>query len=331
MVAVIDYSRPLATLLRESTHEAHDAVATSKGAKLLLSGTLAREEYVRYLMMLWHIYDAIERALDKHASHPVLEPTYNPTLLARAPALSADIAHLLDVDEGSWRTHPIYRELATPSLPDPLAAYVARIEELAGGGVDPSPLLAHAYVRYLGDLSGGQSMRHILAKAYGLDEAEGLGIEFYAFKELKSAKAAGLGEMKRIKEWYREGMTKGGEGRDVDVLASIVNETGTAFKLNAGLFETIRHITIEQAEAEANGKDLEEEEQVNGTESRVVYDGTKAESAGSYSISSVLAVIVAMCAAHFVLVVGGFTGNAGYQKLIAFEEWVAGVWKTTVN
>ena len=91
-----------------------------------------------------------------------------------------------------------------------------RIEDIANSA-NPAPLLAHAYVRYLGDLSGGQTIRHILAKAYGLDEAAGTGVSFYAFKELRSAKAANQGEMKRIKEWFREGMNKAGEYQGVAV------------------------------------------------------------------------------------------------------------------
>jgi heme oxygenase len=56
-MAAVDYTQPLATLLRDSTHEAHDQVATSTGAKRLLSGQLSRDEYVQYLMMLWHVYE----------------------------------------------------------------------------------------------------------------------------------------------------------------------------------------------------------------------------------------------------------------------------------
>lgn len=58
-MASIDYSKPLATLLKESTLELHDSVATSEGAKLLLSGGLSREEYTKYLMILWHIYESV--------------------------------------------------------------------------------------------------------------------------------------------------------------------------------------------------------------------------------------------------------------------------------
>ena len=54
---------------------------------------------------------ALEGALERQAAHPTLEPTYNPALLARVPSLSADISHLLQVNESSWKAHPIHVEL----------------------------------------------------------------------------------------------------------------------------------------------------------------------------------------------------------------------------
>lgn len=95
-------------------------------------------------------------------------------------------------------------------MPVELRTYIVRINTIANSA-DPSALLAHSYVRYLGDLSGGQFIRRVVAKAYGLDEASGLGVEFYEFKELGGAKKANQGDMKKIKEWFREGMNKGGE------------------------------------------------------------------------------------------------------------------------
>lgn len=130
-------------------------------------------------------------------------------MLARAQTLTADISYLLQVNESTWKSHPVHLSLLA-STPAPLTAYVARINELSNAN-DPSPLLAHSYVRYLGDLSGGQVIRHTLAKAYNLDEDAGDGLSFYAFKELRSSKLASQGEMKRIKEWFREGMNEGGK------------------------------------------------------------------------------------------------------------------------
>jgi heme oxygenase (biliverdin-producing, ferredoxin) len=127
-------------------------------------------------------------------------------LLARSPSLEADIAYLLKVPESSWKSHPLHHSLVI-SPPPALTAYVARLRELADSE-DPSPLLAHAYVRYLGDLSGGQTIKHTLARAYDLD-SPGLGLSFYEFKELTTSKTASLGELRRIKDWYRDGMNKG--------------------------------------------------------------------------------------------------------------------------
>jgi Heme oxygenase len=51
------YSKPLAALLREGTSEAHETVENSAGAGWLLRGELDKDEYARFLMMLWHIYE----------------------------------------------------------------------------------------------------------------------------------------------------------------------------------------------------------------------------------------------------------------------------------
>lgn len=149
----------------------------------------------------------LERALERHASHPTLSPTYNPALLARAPSLASDIAHLLQTPEVSWKSHPIHKSLQV-SPPRGLAAYTARLNTIATSA-DPSPLLAHAYVRYLGDLSGGQVIRRRVAKAYGLDLEDGLGTKFYDFKQLGGTKSGSIGDFKKIKGWYRDGMNQG--------------------------------------------------------------------------------------------------------------------------
>ncbi|KAG5638674.1 hypothetical protein H0H81_011054 [Sphagnurus paluster] len=307
-MAEIDFALPLSTLLRESTREAHEVVEKSPGAVAMLSGRLHRDEYIRYLMMLWHIYTAFEDALDRHATHPSLEPTYNPTLLARAPALAADIAFLLQVPETSWQSHPAHTTLLD-NMPKALKAYVDRIHELSAAP-DPSPLLAHSYVRYLGDLSGGQFIRRTLGKTYGLDDETGRGLSFYAFKELHSTKSANQGEMKRIKEWFREGMNKAGE-RGPDVKAAVVSEANNAFDLNTDLFNSINVDSI----------DTEIVEKPKPSEPVVIEFPPPEEK--TYSTTQVISVIAAVCLAHFILVVGGFTGDKGYQKWLQIEQWFA--------
>jgi heme oxygenase len=64
-------------------------------------------------------------------------------------------------------------------------------------------------VRYLGDMSGGQFIRRRIAKAYNIDLDRGDGIRFYDFKKLGDSEAANTGDLKKVKEWYREGMNAG--------------------------------------------------------------------------------------------------------------------------
>lgn len=258
-----DLSQPLATLLRQGTAAAHEGAEHSKGAGWLLRGELDQEEYARFLMMLWHVYSCVfhlilfickshepssselETALEKYSAEPTLAPTYHPNLLVRAPRLGADIAHLLGVPEAEWQAHPIHRELTT-SPPAPFSAYVDRIRELAApptpgapAAAGPGRLLAHSYVRYLGDLAGGQVIRRRIAKAYGLKEGAG-GVEFYRFGSLDGAEAdAGPEERKRIREWYRDGMNEGaGDDRELkrELFAEHIVQAGSVLTANSLAF-----------------------------------------------------------------------------------------------
>ena len=157
---------------------------------------------------------SLEQALERHSTNNVLAPTYNPTLLSRAPALLSDIAHLLDVPLSDVQQHTLFAfTIASP--PPAMSAYAGRIASLSASP-EPAPLLAHAYVRYLGDLSGGQVIRRRVARAYGLEEDNGAGVAFYEFGKLGGGGSASIGDMKKIKEWYREGMNAGvGDDRDL--------------------------------------------------------------------------------------------------------------------
>ncbi|KAF9454878.1 heme oxygenase 1 [Macrolepiota fuliginosa MF-IS2] len=307
----LDLSQPLATLLKAATTKAHERAETSPGAKLLLSGQLPKRQYIQFLMMLWHVYNTFERALEQHSAHPTLEPTYNPTLLGRTASLTADISYLLQVPPSTWQSHPLHATFLS-DMPTQLRIYVDRINLIANSP-DPSALLAHSYVRYLGDLSGGQFIRRVIVKAYGLDEASELGVEFYEFKELGGARKATQGDMKKIKDWFREGMNKGGERND-NVKAAVVNEANLAFELNTGLFEAIQVFASEE-------KALTQQAQEKETTNRASLEISGSRTEKTYSLASVAAFIAATCLAHFVLVITGFTGAKGNQKLLALEHW----------
>lgn len=55
--ADVDWSQPISTLLKAGTATAHEKAEHSEGAGWLTRGELDREEYVRFLMMLYHVYE----------------------------------------------------------------------------------------------------------------------------------------------------------------------------------------------------------------------------------------------------------------------------------
>ncbi|KAL8292421.1 hypothetical protein RQP46_001033 [Phenoliferia psychrophenolica] len=233
----------LATLLRKSTGKAHQEVMQPAIVAKLVSGQLPQEIHLRYLMMLYQIYAALEDALALHSTHPLLCDVYQPALLARAPALDSDCAYY--TSETAWRAKsPIWRELEDENPPS-LDAYVGRLEELARNYDDDKSatlLLAHAYVRYLGDLSGGQTIARTIRKTYRLPDS-GEGSSFYEFFVPATAGSttglptpAGPTETKEIKAWFRRGLDAAGERMTEQERAAVIREARYAFELNIGVF-----------------------------------------------------------------------------------------------
>lgn len=224
----IDLNLPAATVLRLGSAKVHQQIEHSSGATALLGGNLDREEYVRLLMMLWYVYryaptsfqvpqptiscSALEHGLSKHATHTVLTHIYNPSLLSRTSRLSTDISFLLGLpdDDISWKSHLVH-VLLIESPPDALRLYTSHLAALSSD--NPALLLAHSYVRYLGDLSGGQIMKWKLQKVYGL-QGDKKGFEFYDFEV--DGETASVAEMKMIKQWFKDGIDKGvGEDQEM--------------------------------------------------------------------------------------------------------------------
>lgn len=198
----------LSALLREATAEQHTRAETSGFVTALMRGDSTREAYVDLARQHHAIYAALERAASGLAADPRSLVARFPEL-PRTAALEADLTALAGPD---WRDRP----LASATL-----RYVERLDVVASAW--SGHYLAHAYTRYLGDLSGGQIVRTMLQRHYAL-APEHLG--FYHFADVPKPKV--------FKDRYRQAMDDA--GYDAPERAAIAAESRVAFDLNTALF-----------------------------------------------------------------------------------------------
>lgn len=155
----------LAESLKTQTKALHTQLERSTLMRSLLRGEMKRAPYCALLRNFHEIYAALEPLLVQHAAHPGVAPLFFPGLF-RSQSLADDLAEL---HGAGW-----FDEIDT----QPAARrYAKHLREIAAHR--PGLLVAHAYVRYLGDLSGGQMLRRIVAGSLELDH--GRGTRFYDF------------------------------------------------------------------------------------------------------------------------------------------------------
>ena len=162
-------AKPAATLLerlRTATWPLHRAVERAGIMPALLRGALPVATYAALLDNLKCIYAALEAGLLQHGADPRIGPVCRPALFRHA-AIEADLACLA-------ATYPALADRM--HVPVPAAqAYAARLQKLASDA--PVALVAHTYVRYLGDLNGGQALGRTVQRMLGSAEAT----RFYGF------------------------------------------------------------------------------------------------------------------------------------------------------
>jgi heme oxygenase (biliverdin-producing, ferredoxin) len=200
--------------LKIETRDLHTRAERSGAMRLLLGGTLDRPRYCALLRALHAIYEGLEAALVQHATHPLLAPVCLDGL-ARTESLAADLRRLHG--EG-WP-----QDLAVPPA---ARRYARRLRLLARW--HPALLAAHAYVRYLGDLHGGQVLKALVARTYAL--GAGPGTAFYTFGDGAATQAL-IGD-------FRQGLLEIGR-RQPALGDTLVREARSAFEAHCRLFEEI--------------------------------------------------------------------------------------------
>ncbi len=204
----------LAARLKAETRSLHTLAERSGVMADLLQGRLSLAAYCALLRNLRAIYAALEAGLDEH---PTDRRLWRPEL-RRLPALEQDLD---DLHAGNWRSDAL--------LAPATRAYVARLLALSDRA--PRLLLAHAYLRYLGDLHGGQVLSRLIQRHYRPTAQDGTA--FYDF--------GAPAQVEQLKQDFRAGLDALALGPDE--ADAFVAEACEAFRLHQQLFDELQAAT----------------------------------------------------------------------------------------
>ena len=202
----------LATALRRGTATLHTEAERSGIVQAILQRRASRAGYALLLRNLLPIYRAMERALRRLGPASDVAGWRRPELY-RAEALAGDLAALAGP---RWK-------LLLPLLPAG-RRYAVRVRAAAAGR--GTLLIAHAYARYLGDLSGGQVLRRLLGGALRLGPGE---LRFYDFPAVADP-AALRDELRATLDLAGAALPRPG---------ALIAEAQAAFRLNIALSRAV--------------------------------------------------------------------------------------------
>nr|YP_009297423.1 heme oxygenase [Erythrotrichia carnea]AOM66766.1 heme oxygenase [Erythrotrichia carnea] len=208
----------LANQLREGTTKAHSMAENVSFVKSFLSGVVDKNSYKKLVANLYFVYCAMEEEMLNNKSHIAIEPIYFPEL-NRKQSLEEDLEFYYGPN---WKNEVI----ASPAT----QIYVDRIHQI--GKTQPELLIAHAYTRYLGDLSGGQILKKIAQSAMQLSSSEG--VAFYNFKDIK--------DEKEFKNKYRSAIDSIPLSKQLQ--DDIISEANISFNLNMKIFQELNSSLI---------------------------------------------------------------------------------------
>nr|QUE28560.1 PbsA [Porphyrostromium japonicum] len=208
----------LANQLREGTTKAHSMAENVTFVKSFLGGVVDRNSYKKLVANLYFVYCAMEEEISKNKDHAAIKPIYF-TELNRKESLEEDLRFYY----GENWIKEVEKSPATQ-------IYVDRIQQI--GSEQPELLIAHAYTRYLGDLSGGQILKKIAQSAMQLSTSEG--VAFYSFKDIK--------DEKEFKKQYRDAINSIPLSEEMQV--NIISEANISFNLNMKIFQELNSSLI---------------------------------------------------------------------------------------
>lgn len=203
----------LATELRERTTKSHSMAENVTFVKSFLSGVVDKKAYRKLIANLYFVYSAIEEEMYNNHNHPMIKEIFFKEL-NRKESLEKDLRFYYG---DNWKE----QIEASPAT----QIYVQRIHNI--GKTKPELLIAHAYTRYLGDLSGGQILKKIAQNAMNLKGEAGTA--FYNFDKIENEQ--------NFKNVYRTALNSIPVSEED--MQKITAEANLAFNLNMKIFEEL--------------------------------------------------------------------------------------------
>lgn len=178
--------------------------------RMFFGGQITPALYADYLASLAPLYQALEDALLSHGEHPLVQAIVE-AIVFRSKAIESDLSFFKSRGVVG-RHNPVSLEMHS------------RINTLSESM--PIGLIAHAYTRYVGDLSGGQILRRFVSEGLKLSGKEGL--SFYDYDVV---------DVDGLKHSYRERFQR--LVLTPAQIEKVTEEACLAFELNHRMFDAV--------------------------------------------------------------------------------------------
>ncbi|MFK8053916.1 MAG: biliverdin-producing heme oxygenase [Woeseiaceae bacterium] len=214
------HSQGLADRLKDATTDLHKIAERTGIISDILRQRTTIDHYLLLLANLTPVYRTMEACISKHSGTHALSNLVQPEIF-RYPTLHADINAL----KAHFSVDAELRVFATTD------AYCAHV--LASFSSSPAAMLGHIYVRYLGDLNGGQVLQRLIGQSMGIPSSM---LSFYAFPSID--------DLAKYRETFRRQLDAT-ELTEQDARLAI-GVAVDAFKLNIDLSNAVKQYRFDQ-------------------------------------------------------------------------------------
>lgn len=207
-----------------------------------LNGHAAQDVYAQFLSSLYHIYSTLEQCANKHQNDPNFTKVHFPQI-HRAEQLARDLSYIRGP---KWKEDP---DLSPSAMTERYTGRILLSQK------NPLLLMAHHYIRYLGDLASADNNITVLQKEYEVPEE---GLNFYRFEDLGEIEVSEnssrpLTPMDFIRQYqvHLDSM-----GLSPDQCDKLVEEANFAYRMGLSIYDELGRLLEPRPETPSSHPDV---------------------------------------------------------------------------